>query len=95
MIERDELIFRIAFASYRNINIERESKFAARGVSVCDFFNMPAQRLAAITGIRSDYFSDEKRSTALELAKREADFIADSRVKPVFYTDRDYPTRMA
>lgn len=95
MIERDELIFRIAFASYRNINIETASNFAARGVSVRDFFELPAQRLAAITGIRSDYFSDEKRSAALELARREADFIAGSRVKPVFYTDPGYPARMA
>ncbi len=61
MIERDEPYSVLPSASHRNINIETASNFAARGVSVCDFSTCPHSALAAITGIRSDYFSDEKR----------------------------------
>lgn len=95
MTGRDELIYRIAFASYRNINVETARNFAARGVSPRDFFEAPAQRLAALTGIRSEYFADDRRRTALEEAAAEADFISRSHVTPLFFTDEAYPARMA
>lgn len=95
MTDRDELTYRIAFASYRNINIETARNFAARGVSPHDFFEAPAQRLAAVTGIRSEYFADDRRRLALEQARAEADFVLGSRVTPLFYTDEAYPSRMA
>jgi DNA processing protein len=45
-------------------------------------------------GCRSRLMDDTLRREALETGEREAAFISSSRVRPVYFTDHDYPARL-
>lgn len=91
---RDGMIARMAFAHTRNVCVGTAREFAARGVTPEDFFSMEAGQLAALTGLRSSFFDREYRYRALEQAAAEYDFVSDNRLRAIFYTDPDYPTRL-
>lgn len=85
---------RIAFATYRNMNLGTARHFEKLGVSPEDFFELPARRLAAITGIRESFFDDGRRSEALAKGRAEATYAADNGIAVNYYTDDTYPHRM-
>ncbi len=95
MTGHDELIYRIAFATYRNVNYSTAARLQARHVTPEAFFTFPASTLASLTGLKSAVFADDRRREALEAARREADFVAANHIHAVFYTDPDYPARLA
>lgn len=90
----DELLFRVALAGYRSLSIDIAERFDLHGISPEDFFTRRAAYLAQNTGIRPDFFSDSRRESALAIAREELKFIADSHIRPLFYTDPDYPVRL-
>jgi len=91
----DDKLCRIAFASYRNITVSTAAKFAERGVTPSDFFTLPASALGAITGVRPDFFSEERRARALEAAREERVFVDNHHIETLFCSDSDYPQRLA
>lgn len=91
----DENICRLAFATYRNITASTAAKFADRGVTPVEFFSMPASALGAITGVRPDFFSDERRAKALEDARDELIFVNSHQIGTHFCSDSSYPQRLA
>ncbi|MBD5216223.1 MAG: DNA-protecting protein DprA [Bacteroidales bacterium] len=88
------LAARIAFASYRNITIGTAGRLAARGIDATEFFALDRGTLASLTGLKPDYFDDARRAAALESARHEADFILSNSIRPIFYTDPDFPARL-
>ncbi len=92
---REELVYRIAFATYRNINRNTAAQLEAKQVTPEVFFSFPAATLASITRVRSDCFADNRRHEALDAARREADFIEANNIRAIYYTDSDYPARLA
>lgn len=92
----EQLLHRLAFASYRSINIDSAQRFAERGIDARAFFELSAGALAAQTGVKSDYFSDSRRKSALDEAMAEQAFITDSGITPIYFADTEaYPERLA
>lgn len=95
MNQSDELLYEIAFAGYRNINLGTARHFGELGISPVDFFVKPATTLAAQCGVKASFFDDSKRNEALEFARRELDFVSSSKVRAIYYTSEEYPQRLA
>lgn len=91
---RDDILYDIAFSSYRNINVATARRFAALGISPCDFFGKSAGTLAALSGIKASYFDDGRRAEAVEAARAETAFVRDNGIKVLRYTDDAYPQRL-
>ncbi len=91
----DELIYKIAFATYRNVNYSSATRLEAKHVTPEAFFTFPSSTLASITGLKPAFFADDRRREALESARREADFIAANHIRAIYYTDEEYPARLA
>ena len=91
----DTLVSRIAFAGYRNINIETARRFEALGIDAEGFFSRSATALAAIAGVKSDFFDDSRRREALEAARHELDFVKSGHVHAIYHSDEVYPGRLA
>ncbi|MGM9802598.1 MAG: DNA-processing protein DprA [Muribaculaceae bacterium] len=90
----DELTYRIAFASVSNMGIELAKKFLDVLPSEKDFFAISQRELQLITNSKSKITSSDYRNKKLEMAKREIDFIAKNNIKPLYFTDKDYPSRL-
>ena len=95
MLPIDELPYRIAFSAYRNMNIGLAEQFEQMHVSLTDFFELPERELAHLTGAKEKYFDSSRRAEALEAGKKEANFVASHDIRAIFYTDKDYPARLA
>lgn len=94
MLQEKELAYRIAFATYRNINYTTALKFEAKQITPELFFTSRATALASISGVKSDFFDESKRAQALEEAQREANFVLSNNIKAIYYTDPEYPQRL-
>lgn len=95
MIGPDDLTCRIALAGYRNITIDSARRFEAMGVTPHDFFTKPALTLASVTGVRPEYFADNRRAEAMEQARAERMFVECNSIAALYHTDATYPTRLA
>lgn len=94
-VNTDSLSYRIAFAGYRNITNASARTFTAKGIDAESFFKLPARTLATISGIREEYFSDDRRAKALENAIRETAYIQSTAIRPIFFDDELYPEALA
>lgn len=94
MAELSQTALRIAFAGYRNITLGTARHFEKLGVTAADFFELPARRLAAITGLRETFFDDSRRAAALAQGRTEAAFCADNGIAVNYYSDESFPRHM-
>ena len=95
-MENDQLVGRIAFASMRCMNRLMAEELLARTGDEMRFFDMTESQLSSVMMTRSRLFSDDYRRRVLERARREADFLASTpSVRPLYFTDADYPKRLA
>lgn len=90
----DELTYRIAFASLRGINPTLATEILSRIGSEREFFAASSRRLSAVMGFNSRIFGDAYRAPLVEAAKPEVDFIEANDIRPLYYTDPDYPQRL-
>lgn len=89
--ERALLEARIAFAHYSGINIGTAEHFAELNVDPQRFFALDRTSLCNTLGIRPK-IADAMRTDAVKgLARKEVDFLEDSGVRPLWYTDPDFP----
>lgn len=91
----EELARLIAFSGYRNINAGTATRMGSLGVTPEAFFSLEPRALAAMTGLKPDYFSDSRRKEALDAGRREAEFVSRSNVRAIYHTDSGYPRRLA
>ena len=95
MICDDIDIYKIAFASYRNINVGTARRFIDLGIGPRDFFERDARTLSAITGLRESFFDNDRRRTTVDVAAKETAFISANNIKVSFIGDDNYPTRLS
>lgn len=88
------LPYRIAFASLRSITSRMAHDILALTGSEEAFFGASARALGALMSHRSRWFDSDYRSQLLERARRECDFIATYHIRPLYFTDPDYPQRL-
>lgn len=91
----DRLTAQIAFASLRGITQTLAGEILARIGDEESFFQATERQLGSIMGFSNKLFDREYRNKLLDTARREANFIAANSVRPVYYTDPDYPTRLS
>ena len=91
----DTLIYKMAFAALRGMNRALAGELLSRVGSERDFFEMPDRRLGAVMGFSNKLFDGTYRATILEQARREADFVNANGIRALYYTDDDYPVRLA
>ena len=92
----DELLCRrIAFAGYRNVSLANAQELELRDAGPEAFFGESAATLAGRTGLSREFFDDTTREEALLSARGEADFIRANGVRALYYTDDNYPQRLA
>ena len=89
-----ELVYRIAFASLKGLSRTFADEIITRLGSEELFFTAPERQLACVLGFNNKMLAQAYRDEVLEKARREADFIARNNVKPIYYTDADYPCRL-
>ena len=90
----EELTYRIAFASIRGMGIDLANKLLDVIPSEIEFFSMSEKELRSITGSRSKICEHSYRNEKLEQAKKELEFIQDSRIGVTYFTDGNYPIRL-
>lgn len=91
----DTLVNRIAFASLRGINRVMAEQILSHIGDEQRFFDATESQLSAVMGLKSKLFDEAYRKSLIERGKREADFILSSGVRPLYFTDKDYPQRLA
>lgn len=92
-MDADSLTYRIAFASYRSMTLGLARRFEGLGVTPEAFFTREARELAALTGVRAEYFGDRRRQETLARAMQEAAFVRGNGISALFHTDAAYPSR--
>lgn len=89
-----KLQYRIAFASIRGMNVTLAGEILRLVGSERDFFKSSETRLRYLTQSKSRIYSDDYRSQILNEAAEEVTFIRRNSLRPVYFTDPDFPSRL-
>lgn len=95
MNHHTDLVIRMAFASLRGINRVLAGELLSRTGDERTFFDMSERQLASVMGFGSHLFDAGYRGTLLEKAAAESDFVQSSGIRTLYFTDADYPVRLA
>lgn len=87
----DTLTYRIAFASLRGMTPVFATEILNRLGSEEAFFKATPQQLGAVMGSRNKLMDAGYRQKVLDEARREADFVTANSIRPIYYTDEEYP----
>ena len=93
-VEDDRLLYRIAFASLRGMNVTVAREWLQRIGTEREFFQYGQRELSALYGVSHGLFNDSVRSAALAEARKEMDFVYAHGVRCLYFTDEDYPYRL-
>ena len=88
------LAYRIAFASLRSLTPALAEAILARLGSEQEFFELTSDQLSAILGFRNRLLDRAVRDKALADAADEVTFISRNNIRPIYFTDPDYPRRL-
>lgn len=94
-MNHDLLTYRIAFASIRGMGYDLARKILEVIPSEHDFFEMPEAQLKQLIGSNNRILDSNYRNECLEKAKREHDFVVEKGIQVSYFTDTDYPARLA
>lgn len=86
-----ELTYHIAFASLRGINRHMATELLNRIGSERLFFETSQKQLSAIMGFNNKLFDPEYRTSVLEQAIKETEFVTGHSIRALYYTDSGYP----
>ena len=93
-MDRQQLAYRIAFASVRGMNRTLAADLLARLGSEQAFFEESESRLRYISQSRSRIYAADYRLSLLEKARSEVDFIERNSIRTLYYTDAAYPATL-
>jgi DNA processing protein len=91
----EPLAYRIAFASLKGVTATLAGEILSRIDSEQAFFEAKSATLGSVMGFRSRIFDDDYRAALLDKAAREVDFIAAHNIKCLYFSEDDYPARLA
>lgn len=94
MSNNDSLLYRLALARIKGINLDIARDILQRCGSEAEFFGASAASLADRWRSLSPAFSQAARQEALKQAQAELDFIVKGNVRAVYFTDPEYPQRL-
>lgn len=90
----DQLLTKIAISKAKGVNASTLRQLLERTGSVEEFFTLSQAELSNLTGITSDIFNAEYRRTILAEAEKEAAFIRQNHIDPLFLDTEGYPSRL-
>lgn len=90
----DELVYRIAFASIRGINVTLARELLRLCVSEREFFSMSETQLRYLTQSKASIYSADYRARMLHQAEAERLYVSCNSVVPLYFTDDTYPQRL-
>lgn len=90
-----DLQLRIAFASLRGMTATLAAELLRLCGSEREFFEMSETQLRYLTQSRARIYSADYRAKMLARAEAEADFVERNSIKPLYFTDADWPRRLA
>lgn len=89
-----ELTYRIAFSQVRGINRVTAEQLLARVGSEEAFFKATDNQLRCLLTSEKRFIAQSYRNELLAKASQEIDFITRHDVKPLYFTDNNYPSRL-
>lgn len=90
----EELVYRMAFAAVKGMSLRFASELLTRIGSERAFFNASSADLRQVTGSPAKIYDRDYRDSVLKQAEAEYGFITGNRIKPVYFTDPEYPHRL-
>ncbi len=93
--DTNQLIYRIAFASLRGMGYDLAQKILGVIPSEKDFFEIPEKDLQSLLKTKVKMTEMGYRKEHLENAQKEIEFITKNNIDVTYFTDDDYPTRLA
>ena len=93
-MDSSTIIRRIAFASLKGINPLLGRMLLGKMGSEEAFFAATERQLASVTGFSNRIFDGAYRKSLLDKAARDADFIYANSIRPLYFTDDNYPRRL-
>lgn len=94
IVSDNDLLYRIAFASMRGVTPAMADEILNRTGSEKAFFDMPESQLANLCGSRGRIYRRDYRDARLSAAEAEVRFVADNRIRALYYKDEAYPYRL-
>ena len=89
------LVYRIAFADMQGMGVDLARKLLDVIGSEERFFAMSERELRDLTRGRSKIYRDDYRRERLQRAEREAAFVTEHGISAIYFTDENYPHRLA
>lgn len=90
----EETLYLVALSRLKGITGAMAQQLIDKAGSAENLFRLKEAELRRLTGLGKAVFSGEVRNAALEVARREMDFIGESRIRVLFFADEDYPFRL-
>ena len=90
----DLLKYRIALAGIKGMNVTAARRLLDVLGSEEALFTMDQREVERLTGLNAGVFGPEVRDSLLERAAKETEFVGASQIRPLFFTDKDYPGRL-
>lgn len=87
-------LYRLALTFLDNVGDRRAKKLIAYCGGVEAFFAEPKKNLAKIPDFGKALVSQMDRDAALRMAEKELKFVEKSRIRLLFYLDKEYPKRL-
>lgn len=94
-LDSDLLQYRIAFASLRGMGYDLAQKILGVLPSEKDFFDIPEKELQNLLQSKVKMTERAYRLEHLEKARKEVDFVTRNNIGITYFTDNDYPSRLA
>lgn len=94
MANYSRLHYQIAFASIRGMNLTLGRELLRMVGSEREFFALSETRLRYLTQSKARIYSDEYRARVLDESENEVNFIEANNIRPIYFTDNDYPHRL-
>ena len=84
----------LAFSMIRNINLSLAEQILARIRTEEAFFTMSHDELVTVGRLSNSLTEDSYRQDLKRRAKEEERFIISNKIKPLYFLDTDYPSRL-
>lgn len=95
MLDTNTLQYRIAFASLRGMGYDLAQKILSVIPTEKDFFDIPEKELQNLLQSKVKMTERDYRLAHLEKAREEVDFVTRNDIGITYFTDNNYPTRLA
>ncbi|WP_455498891.1 DNA-processing protein DprA [Coprobacter sp.] len=90
-----ETLYQIALTHIKGMNLLLAKTLLAKTGHASDIFREKGESLQNLCGLKTQIFNSETIQKAFDTANKEIDFIEKNHITPIFFTDPEYPARLA